>query len=610
MSAILCAMASIAPAQGIQLNASVDQARVEVGSIIVYSLEISSVSQMNANPTMPDFGGLQVVNANGPFRENRMTIINGSSNVSTILRWQLRAPTQGTFTIGSSQLEYGGRTYRSRPITVTVTMQAPPIIPDDLKHEGILPAQSNNAAVNKQLNGRLFLRVEVSDKKPYVSEPVLVTYKIYWDNIPIRGLQYPNEQLKAGGGLLDERFRAQGDIQPVTETHGDRAYQVAPILQYTLTPTQPGDAEIGAYFVAVQLPVQRQSGRGPFDDSFFGDPFGANTMQVQLPSAPVKLEVRPLPTDGQPANFSATVGSFTLKASADRSTMRQDELLTLDVTLEGRGAVELASPPRFPDNDAFEVVDQTARMDTARPKDYVGGTKHFQYSLRPRKFGRIQVPSISYPVFDSEREAYRTLRTDPVPVTVQPLPQGVAAEPAAPGGASVTRKVGNGPQLNFVQAIGSVRHGRVEPAMESPLMWLFLVGGSALILAMWYRDWRRATLDPAAARRNGAWRAFEKRLRRIKAKGGDGRNAEVAGAFEHAVRNLIADHYNTSAEGMTRDEIARLLAGSNLTREQVARLLERLDACAWASYSPVDSPIDVRAWSEETRAVLREGLRA
>lgn len=600
------ATSSIADAEDVEFTATVDQTEVQVGSTIQFNLNVKSNSgQVNANPTLPDFGGLKV--AGGPANSTQTTIINGAISTVSSIGYLLRAPQAGKFTIGASRLSYNGKSYETRPITVTVTMQPPPSLPGDLKDEHILSARSNNSEVNKMIDGRLFLRTIVSNKNPYVRQPIVISYVLYWDRVQFQNLQSPGAALHAGNGIVEDRFLAK-NLQPRAEVHGGRTYQAALLYQVSFTPTQAGTVDIDGYTARCELPVRRQgANRDPndpfsaFDDSFFGNPFNRNVIQVEMAAPPIKLEVRPLP-EGQPAGFSGTVGNYTLKASADRASIKQDELLTLDLYLQGNGAIDFAGAPQFPDNPSFELVDKTNETDKQKQQ------KRFQYSLRPRKFGRLEVPAIEYPVFNPDEEAYNILSTVPIPIQVAAV-AGMAT-PVPVDGEKIVRKETASPELNFIEPIDSIRLARIEPLLESPLLWLAQFGGLALFLVMWRRDWRKARLDPAAVRRNGAWRAFEKRLRAIRSQAAAGQQSEAARGFDAAVRNLIADYYNTSAEGMTFDEISQLLAGSNLSREQVANLLDRLDACSWASYAPSSEPIDILSWSAETRAMLREGLKA
>lgn len=596
---------SIADAEDVAFNAAVDQAEVQVGSTIQLTLSVKSNSgQVSANPSLPDFGGLKV--AGGPSNSTQTTIINGAiSTVSSVI-YLLRAPQPGKFTIGPSRLEYNGKTHETQPITITVTMQPPPSLPEDLKDEQILSARSNNSEVNKIIDGRLFLRTIVSNKNPYVSQPVIISYVLYWDRIRFHNLQTPAEPLAASSGIVDVQFLAK-NLQPKVESHGGRNFNTALLYQVALTPTQAGVIDINGYDARCELAIQRGD-RDPndpfsaFDDSFFGNPFNRNVVMIDIPAPPLKIDVRPLPTDDQPADFSGTVGNYTLKASTDRNRMKQDELLTLDLYLQGTGAIDLAGAPQIPPNPSFELVDKSNEFDKQKQQ------KHFQYMLRPRKFGRLEVPAIKYPIFNPDEEAYKILATEPISIQVTEVP-GMTVASAEPG-EKIIRKETAVPELNFIEPIDSLRLERADPLFESPLVWLSIFGGAALFLVMWRRDWRKSRLDPATVRRNGAWREFEKRLRAIRSKAAAGEQAEAARGFDAAVRNLIADYYNTSAEGLTFDEISELLARSNLSREQVSNLLERLNACSWASYAPASDPIDIAAWSAETRAMLREGLKA
>ena len=69
-------------------------------------------------------------------------------------------------------------------------------VPADLSNENIQDAQTNDASVNQQLRGKLFLRPEISNKQPWVGEPVILSYWIYNGGLSLSPLKAPeNEQV-------------------------------------------------------------------------------------------------------------------------------------------------------------------------------------------------------------------------------------------------------------------------------------------------------------------------------------------------------------------------------------------------------------------------------
>src|SRR5205085_7008916 len=131
-------------------------------------------------------------------------------------------------------------------------------------------------------------------------------------------------------------------------------------------------------------------GDDPFGD-FFSDPIFGGGIAMQIAAPAVKLQVKPLPP-GAPADFSGTVGNYRLETSTEPAgPISEDDLLTYKIKLEGRGAVEQAITPQLILND-FEIVGQTPRTEKDNKPDQLGGTKTFEFVLRPKHAGRLSIP--------------------------------------------------------------------------------------------------------------------------------------------------------------------------------------------------------------------------
>lgn len=105
-------------------------------------------------------------------------------------------------------------------------------------------------------------------------------------------------------------------------------------------------------------------GNGRRQSSFtFSQSFTAN-------ATPFQLEIKALPTDKQPADFTGIVGSgFTLRQSVDRNRVETNDVVNVTCVLEGRGYVPFGSVPdelsRMPGKVVWKkyfVADGSARV--------------------------------------------------------------------------------------------------------------------------------------------------------------------------------------------------------------------------------------------------------
>ncbi len=579
MSLLFCI--SAAAQDDIRFQAQVEQQTVAIGEPFTYRLVVlTSGRSLERHPTPPDFGGLEVIG--GPALSSRANIINGRATTENALQWTLRAPLEGNYTISPARLQIDSREFITQPIAIKVVARAPSGLPGSLQDDPILSARGNHPQLNRQLEGRLFLRPVIDNPRPYVSQPFTVSYHVYVDpQLPIQSLDY-RQQVQVEGGLVEELFLLSQQVNFNQESYDGRIFNVARAAEYRITPTRAGELVIDRFAMLAGISNGRRDLFAMLDPG----------MAVELPTMPLRIEVRPLPTEGRPTGFTGTVGRYRLSAGADRDSLSQHELLTLKLTLEGEGPIGLAGAPPLPTGVDFELIDQA--------QETHGQSRVFHFSLRPLRPGSLTIPPFSYPVFDPEAERYEILRTDPIPITVTP------GERTADTIITVTPAADENfkkPRLHPVRVIERTRAGQPRPLAHLPLLWALHGAGVGALLLAWRRDHTRLT-DPAALRRNQARRTLTRRLRALRQQASALQTAEAAGALEQAVRGFIADRFNVAPDGLTRPRIEQLLADNGLSSESTARLLTLLDACGALRYAPRESDANLTGWCDEIETLL------
>ena len=88
--------------------------------------------------------------------------------------------------------------------------------------------------------------------------------------------------------------------------------------------------------VECEVRVRSRRSRDIFDD-FFNDSIFGRTMRHAVLSPAVSIEVLPLPEEGKPSDFSGVVGSYTLNATVDKSSVKTNEAISYKINIEGQG---------------------------------------------------------------------------------------------------------------------------------------------------------------------------------------------------------------------------------------------------------------------------------
>jgi hypothetical protein len=129
-----------------------------------------------------------------------------------------------------------------------------------------------------------------------------------------------------------------------------------------------------------------------------------------------ELNVRELPEEGRPDDFSGLVGDYDLRASLDGGRVRVGDPLQLTLTLTGQPYLY---DLELPESSAVSALTDNFQVRRATPPATAReSAKDFHYVIRPRHAGVTAVPSIVYNSFDPGAGRYIVRATDPLPLQV------------------------------------------------------------------------------------------------------------------------------------------------------------------------------------------------
>jgi hypothetical protein len=159
--------------------------------------------------------------------------------------------------------------------------------------------------------------------------------------------------------------------------------------------------------------------------SFSGFGFG-QAYEYTKSSQRVKINVKPLPTEGRPKDFSGAVGQFDVHSSVETQTVPANQPFTLKVRFEGNGNAKLIELPAIDWPKSVEVYDTKSDA-----KFFKNGRsyKEFEILLIPREEGELKIPAIGASMFDPQTKKYYSRATQEITLKVD-------ANPNAPAGAS------------------------------------------------------------------------------------------------------------------------------------------------------------------------------
>lgn len=375
----------------------------------------------------------------------------------------------------------------------------------------------------------------------------------------------PSAPESAQVGLPVNRIRVVAEVTPRD------AGRPALVFRYKLLPQEPCVLRSPpARLFCALLEEEPAVGESPgyFYNHFFEAAGEREAYEELYLAAPLpEITVRALPEAGRTARFAGLVGPCTLRASLapPQMTVGQPGLFT--VHLEDLAfARHLAGLP----SAAFAgLASEFQRSPEPIRENATDHARSFTYVLRPLRAGITRIPAVVIQAFDPDTATYRTLRSEPIPLTVAAAPDDDAPAFAA--------RLDTAAPL----ALQGIRHNRLDERTMVVLQhvleflgrywWGFVPLPPLLWLALrpLARHGARCRRDPAYARAAAAWRVFRRRAWRDE---------------EAAWRGYLADRLGLHAEALTADTVTAALQARRVDAGLVAEARRRLEEKDAADY--------------------------
>ena len=120
--------------------------------------------------------------------------------------------------------------------------------------------------------------------------------------------------------------------------------------------------------------------------------------------------------EGRPEGYTGGIGTFRVWATARPDTLRVGDPLTVTLYVEGPAGLEDVGPVAL--GKQADITRHFRVYEDQPTGEIKQGRKIFVYSVRPLSAEITALPPIAFSYFDVAKEAYRTVRTEPVPLTV------------------------------------------------------------------------------------------------------------------------------------------------------------------------------------------------
>jgi hypothetical protein len=554
--------------------AELDRLQTTVGDGVELTVQVTREGEGRGvpDPVMPNFQELGLTLA-GPPASYR----NSSSSFSfgTGQQTQMITKTSQTYTYTLIPTKPGRFTLPIHVMNGTTKVAAPRTPVLEVTGEAAAAAEPvvGSAAGPTEAAGEIFLWTRLDKPTAYVGEQLLYTLEVY------ERLAFPNFQLRTLPGFQDfwTEELPEGDAR--VETVAGVPYRARPGLRRALFPQRAGTLTI--------TPAELTVG-----------------MRRRVAGRPTQIEVRPLPSEGRPPNFSVNnVGNYAISATVDRPRVKQGEAFTLTVKIVGTGNIRVIDPGQWPELDGLRRYDPKIETLPAVGMK-VGGERRYEFLIIPEKAGDLVIPPHSFAFFDPATSRYQVVQTRPIALAV--AADANAPAPSKPGDKDPVEIAGD----QHDGLLAPILTPETLPRTSSATAWLspgrFITG---MILApvvfvataVGRSLWRR--YGPDEASRLAAARAVKEKELVAQAERGVSSGEGFYNALAQLLQGAAARRAGPEGEGLPRRPLLELLARRGVEAadiEKLGRLLDRSDAARFGAAA--SETADLR------RATLDEGL--
>lgn len=368
-------------------TATVSSTSVLQNSVFEVQFELQNAKGQSFEP--PDFRQFNVVG--GPMLSSSTMIVNGKVTRGESWSYSLVAPKAGTFIMGPATVVAGRKKMITKPITIKV------VAAEDMAASGTnVPGQ-----------GPIKLIAHVKQGDYYPGQQIVLEYKLLF-----------TENIQSVNTLSEDDY-SDFFVQHFNSFSKEASFESIEGTTYVsriIKALSLFAHQSGTYTIDPMVLMASISTAGPGNQGFFAM---RRMHNVQVVSAPLTINILPLPPDRDTSYFSGAVGQYSLSTvQTSNPSLSTDDDFTVRIEIKGNGDSRRWDPPSIVTNGDFEIYDP--RIIEDKMLDVEGSVLHsriIEYSLIPLKAGEYDV-HVPFRFFNPESKTYETIQTETFHLTV------------------------------------------------------------------------------------------------------------------------------------------------------------------------------------------------
>ena len=506
----------------------------------------------------PSFENFKVVG--GPSQSISNSWINGERTYSKTYTYFLAPKKRGSANIGQASIEVKGVIYKTSPIEINVTAAVD--VPKDPNDPEYLASES------------IDLVAEISKTDPYLNEAISVVYKLYIaENTGIRTW---NEIDKP---RYNDFWSQNIDVKELKVQEGlykGENYRFVVLKKTVLFPQKTGELSLEPLTldISVEVPSNRR------------DIFGrraTTTVNRTVTAGNRNIEVKPLPKQGRPENFSGAVGEFDFKVESSKKTLTASEAFNLKLEVSGKGNLMLFELPEPILPSSLEIYDPEHSEDIKTSLNGTKGRILDNYTIVTNESGQYPIPPISFSFFNPKTKRYKTINSEKIIITASENPS-VSKNNVD----NISKIESKDSKFSSIYTSTKLEPIEKDDFFKSALFWLLFITPlffiPALIIYTKIKGKRAMDFEGNKIRKN---RKLAKKYL-SEARKNIGNKESFYEALERALHSYLKAKLKIKTVDLSKDRIKSLLDNNSISSSIVTAFVKLLESCDFARYTPLD----------------------
>ena len=530
----------------------------------------------------PSFKGFNVVG--GPNQSISNSWINGKRSYSKTYSYFLAPKSQGTFSINQATIEIDDQIYKTTPLKIIIT-------------EAVSKPKDGNSA-DYVASENVHLIAEVSKSNPFLNEAITIVYKLYVSNDVSITRSWQELDTPKFQDFWSQYIEEKGEQQIYETTYEGKPYRYVILRKAVLYPQKTGELTIEPLTLDVPIDVQGNT----------RDIFGRRRMtRVNRTISAGKriINVKPLPTEGRPNDFSGAVGNFNFSVSVNKTMLDANEALELKIRTKGIGNLKLFNLPSLTLPSSLEVYEPVRDNKVAINIKGMNGFISDTYTIIPQYKGSYPIRPISFSYFDVTSSKYKTIISDEIVVKVQngPVPNQLTEVNKSLSTENDLPLTNN--QFKYIKTSTKFISTNDLVFFKTFKFWCLLSIPFVFIpIIILIGNTRRKRLNDIEGRRYRiATRLAKKYL--SEAKNNIGKQELFYDSLERALHNYLKAKLAIVTSEFSKEKIIELLTDRKVEKNVVSDFEGLLKSCEFARYTPTSNVAIQQDYNKAVKVISR-----